>query len=255
MKLSTKLIGSFGLLLLLLLATGLLSIFTSKDIYVDTEDLGKNWLPSIKNLGLIQNTFQAIRRNELIHIITTDEAEMRQYESTMEKEAANLKSAQQAYEKLISSPEERAEYGRFTASLDRYLAIHPQLIEKSRKNDTEAAKQLILGESRTAFYDAYNALDKLIEMNNTGADTSVHKAEAEFVFGEYLTAGILVSAVLIGMIVAILLVRGVTRQLGEDPGYLYEIAGKIAAGDLGVTFRAQKTEGGVYAVMKRWWTP
>ncbi|MEF3696566.1 methyl-accepting chemotaxis protein, partial [Desulfolutivibrio sp.] len=41
------------------------------------------------------------------------------------------------------------------------------------------------------------------------------------------------------------------RQLGEDPGYLYDIAGKIAAGDLNVAFRPQKAEGGVYAVLKK----
>ena len=40
------------------------------------------------------------------------------------------------------------------------------------------------------------------------------------------------------------------RQLGEDPGYLAEVAGKIADGDLNVTFRPQKKPGGVYHVLQ-----
>jgi methyl-accepting chemotaxis protein len=42
----------------------------------------------------------------------------------------------------------------------------------------------------------------------------------------------------------------VARQLGEDPGYLHEVASKIAAGDLDVRFKAQRGEGGVYAVLR-----
>jgi len=251
MKLSTKLIGSFGLLIVLLLVSGGVSFFTTGDIYEDTEDLAKNWLPSIKTLGLIQNKFQALRRNELVHIITTDDAEMREYEATMEKELADLKAAQAAYEKLISSNEERTEYGVFKTALDAYLAVHPTLIQHSRKNETDVARALILGDSRKHFFAAYASLDKLIEMNNKGADVSVHKAEAEYRSSVQYTIIILSVALLVGITASILVIRGVMRQLGEDPGYLYDIAGKIAAGDLSVAFRPQKTEGGVYAVLKK----
>ncbi|NDY55675.1 methyl-accepting chemotaxis protein [Desulfovibrio sulfodismutans] len=251
MKLSTKLIGSFGLLIVLLLVCGGVSLVTNGDIYEDTEELATNWLPSIKTLGLIQNKFQAVRRNELVHIITTDDAEMREYEAAMEKELADLKAAQAAYEKLISSNEERAEYGVFKTALDGYLAIHPNLLQHSRKNETDVAKALILGDSRKYFRDAYASLDKLIDINNTGADVAVHKAEAEYRSSVRYTSIILVVALLVGVAAAFLVIRGVMRQLGEDPGYLYDVAGKIAGGDLNVAFRPQKTEGGVYAVLKK----
>ncbi|MEF3697341.1 MCP four helix bundle domain-containing protein, partial [Desulfolutivibrio sp.] len=228
MKLSTKLIGSFGLLIVLLLVSGGVSFVMIGDIYEDTEELATNWLPSIKTLGVIQNKFQALRRNELVHIITTDDAEMRGYESAMEKELADLKSAQASYEKLISSPEERTEYGVFRNALDAYLTIHPNLLQHSRKNETDVAKGIILGDSRKHFYAAYASLDKLIEMNNKGADVSVHKAESEYRASELYSIIILAVAILVGVAAAFLVIRGVMRQLGEDPGYLYDIAGKIA---------------------------
>lgn len=55
---------------------------------------------------------------------------------------------------------------------------------------------------------------------------------------------------LISIALAILLTRNVLGQLGEDPGYMAQVAGEVARGNLDVTFRAQKRAGGVYEVMR-----
>jgi len=251
MKLSTKLIGSFSLLLVLILGCGLLSISVTGDIYEDTEDLAKNWLPSIQTIGFIQNKFQAVRRIELVHIFSTEEGEMVEYEAAMDKDLGELAAAQATYEKLISTPEERAEFETYKKAFAAYLAIHPNILRHSRKNEISAARNMVLGDSRKHFIEAYASLDKLIEINNRGADASVKKAESEYRTGVYSTEGLLLAALLIGIAAAVLVIRSVTRQLGEDPGYLYDVAGKIAAGDLNVAFRPQKTEGGVYHVLKQ----
>jgi len=251
MKLSAKLIGSFGLLIALILMTGLLSILTSKHIYDDTEDLGKNWLPSIRTIGEIKDYMQTLRRAEFVHVLANTAAEKLEEEQRMDKQLSSLQTALQTYEKLISSPEERSEFGVFKSRLEAFLPTHPKLVEVSRKNDTETAHTLITTVSRVPYRDAMASLEKLIEMNNKGADATVLDAEAEFYFGEYLTIGILAAAILVGVFTAVLVIRGVMRQLGEDPGYLYDVAGKIAAGDLNVAFRPQKTEGGVYHVLKQ----
>ena len=62
------------------------------------------------------------------------------------------------------------------------------------------------------------------------------------------------AAIALGFILSvgqgIMLTRAVMQQLGEDPGYLAEVAGKIAGGDLNVAFRQQKRQGGVYHVLQ-----
>jgi len=233
----------------LLLMTGLLSIFTSKNIYKDAEDLGKNWLPSIKTLGALSTHLRTLRRAELVHALSNNRAERRANEETMDTSIAGLKAAQQAYEKLITSSEERSEYDVFKTELETFLPIHPKIVEASRNNDSATVNKLVMWESRPFYRDALLSLERLIEMNNEGAEAAVLRAEGAFYFGEYLTIGILAAAILVGVFTAALLIRSVMRQLGEDPGYLYDVAGKIAAGDLNVAFRPQKTEGGVYHVL------
>ncbi len=251
MKLSTKLIGSFGLLLVFLLACGLLSYNEMHVIYDDAEELATNWLPSIKTVTFMENKFQSFRRQELQHILATSDEKMREYEKSMQEAAEALKNSQIKYEKLISSDEEREEYEKCKSLMEKYFSTHEKILVLSKGNEKDAATSLANSESRTAFRSAYDSFLKLVEINNKGADIAVHAAEDTFSSGTWYILIIVATALVLGGAAAFLVIRGVSRQLGEDPGYLSEIAGKIAAGDLGVAFRAQKTEGGVYAVMRK----
>ena len=49
--------------------------------------------------------------------------------------------------------------------------------------------------------------------------------------------------------ISILIIRGVTKQLGEDPGYLHHVASEIAAGQLDLAFKPYSGDGGVYGVL------
>ncbi|NMC48314.1 MAG: methyl-accepting chemotaxis protein [Desulfovibrio sp.] len=251
MKLSTKLIGSFGLLLVLLLACGLLAYNEMHVIYDDAEELATNWLPSIKTVAFMENKFQSFRRQELQHILASSDEEMRGYEKSMQEAADAIKNAQQTYEQLISSDEEQSEYQQCKTLMEKYFRAHEEIFTRSKNNEKDAAIALANAESRIAFRSAYDSFQKLVEMNNAGADIAVHAAEDTFSSGTWYILILVSAAILIGAGAALVVIRSVSRQLGEDPGYLFEIAGKIAAGDLGVAFRPQKTEGGVYAVMKK----
>ncbi|MFZ5813233.1 MAG: methyl-accepting chemotaxis protein [Thermodesulfobacteriota bacterium] len=251
MKLSTKLIGSFGLLLVLLLACGLLAYNEMHVIYDDAEELATNWLPSIKTVAFMENKFQSFRRQELQHILASSDEEMRRYEKSMQEAADAIKNAQQRYEQLISSDEERSEYQQCKTLMEKYFRAHEEIFTRSKNNEKDAAIALANAESRIAFRSAYDSFQKLVEMNNAGADIAVHEAEDTFSSGTWYILILVSAAILIGAGAALVVIRSVSRQLGEDPGYLFEIAGKIATGDLGVAFRPQKTEGGVYAVMKK----
>ena len=62
--------------------------------------------------------------------------------------------------------------------------------------------------------------------------------------------GILTACLFFSIGLGVLLTRSVMKQLGEDPGYLAQVAGAIADGNLDITFRATKKAGGVYMVLQ-----
>lgn len=65
-----------------------------------------------------------------------------------------------------------------------------------------------------------------------------------------ILAGLLL-AVAIGVAVSLVIVRKLLGQLGEDPGYLYEVASRIAGGDMDMPFKDHQGEGSVFAVFKQ----
>jgi len=58
-----------------------------------------------------------------------------------------------------------------------------------------------------------------------------------------------ISAIVIGIFLALTITRGILRQLGEDPSVIAKIADSIAQGELGLEFNEKKVIG-VYASMK-----
>ena len=132
-----------------------------------------------------------------------------------------------------------------------YLTTNTKLLELSRKNQTAEAKTLIEGESRQYFNAAMEELQKLAEINNKGGAESAKDGNAAYSQGRITTIAVLIGATLLGIVVCVVIIGGVTRQLGEDPGYLYVVASRIAAGEMDISFKDHEGDGGVFAVLKQ----
>ena len=72
MKLSAKLITLSAILASFSAIIGILAIFGMSNMNKDTQDLSKNWLPTIKIVGELNGLVNEYRRNELVHIMATD---------------------------------------------------------------------------------------------------------------------------------------------------------------------------------------
>ena len=251
MKLTVKLILAFGLLLCLQLGSGIISLLEMGDLAQDTDDLANDWLPSVDALARIDSHFQGFRRYEFVHILTQSAEGMQAAEKSLDTELDKLRQAQKDYEPHISSSEEKDLYGQLQAELTAYLAVHERMRDMSRKNQTEQATALIVGESRDHFLKVYTLVEKLVVLSRKGAATSAEAATATYRQSRLVAVASLAVALAAGIAAALLLIRGVVRQLGEDPGYLQQVAEAIAGGDLNVRFRPQKREGGVYLVLRK----
>jgi methyl-accepting chemotaxis protein len=251
LRLSTKLLLAFGLLVIIQISGNVTSLFMLGKIDTVVTDLEENWLPSIESIASIDSKLQTYRRNELLHIISTNEETIRNYDKRLEDMAGELKKAMEKYEKLISSDEERRIYKDFQKYLEQYMAVSKKLTDLSRKNINEEAKALVEGDSRKLYYEATEALTKLVAINKKGGEDSARAGREAYAQGRFTVLSILIAATLIGLAVCILIIRGVHRQLGEDPGYLHEIASRIAAGEMDIRFKDHSGEGGVFAVLKQ----
>jgi methyl-accepting chemotaxis protein len=251
MRLSTKLILAFGILIILQIGGNITALMLMGNINTCVENLSKNWLPSIDSLSSIDHHLQSLRRHELIHVISTDDASMRKYEKQLDEDKVNLMKAIDRYVPLISSPDERNIYNNFKSYLDRFDAISAKIIDLSKKNMHTEATALIEGESREDFNQALQLIEKLIAINKQGGTDSAMSGNSDYQRGRIILISLLVVATLLGVAVCAFILRGVASQLGEDPGYLHEVAGRIAGGEMDIRFKEHKGEGGVFAVLKK----
>ncbi len=251
MRLSSKLILAFGLLIVLLVGNNIAALYLLSSVNTSVSDLSKNWLPSVDAIANVDNEVQVIRRTELIHILSTDNSSMNTYDRLLDKTKSDLEIAINRYEKLISSDEERTIFRTFKKNLADYLNISDRLLAFSRQNHNEEAKKLAEGESRSSFDAVAENLASLKALNRKGAAASAASGDAAYAQGRLVLILLLIGAAILGAVVCIVIIRGVSRQLGEDPGYLFEVASRIAGGEMDIRFREHAGAGGVFAVLKQ----
>jgi len=252
MKLSVKLFGGFGVVVLLVLAVGLFAISEMGAIRAETDLLAGDWLPSIARLGQINEAVQQFRRYELVHILSTEEAQMRAYEARMKEARERAEKLLAEYGKLVTpdQAEERAGLDKFLVLWKSYLEQHAKIAKLSEMNQAKAA-EVATGESAKLIQEALVTLNALVEMNTKGGERSAAKALDEYTSGRGKLLLAIALCVLAGGALAFFTARNVRGQLGEDPGYLGQVAAEVAGGNLDVAFKPVQGEGGVYAVLIR----
>lgn len=110
LKISTRLAGAFGLLVLLLVGLAVAAYSQLSSIHDDTLDLADKWLPSVQVVNQMQTQATGDRVAVATHILNTDEAAMGGIEQEITQGRDKLAKQRQTYEKLISSPEEKRLY-------------------------------------------------------------------------------------------------------------------------------------------------
>uniref|UniRef100_B8DL46 Methyl-accepting chemotaxis sensory transducer n=1 Tax=Nitratidesulfovibrio vulgaris (strain DSM 19637 / Miyazaki F) TaxID=883 RepID=B8DL46_NITV9 len=250
MTLKGKLISSFAVLIFLLAGVGGYSSVQLSEIFGDVIELTQNWMPSIKIVGDIRVNLNEVRRQQLQHVIAQDESAMEDIERNLKTINGRRLANSSMYEKLISSPEERAAFREYNTNFEQYLSGLDKMMALSRQKRTEEAMALDVKELRPAYEAAAAALRRCVEMNDKGSKDSGDAAGARVSATQQVNITLVAVALLIGVGAAVFLIRSTLNQLGEDPGYLQGVSTEIAAGNLNVNFRSERPLSGVYQAMQ-----
>jgi Four helix bundle sensory module for signal transduction len=169
LKISTRLMAAFGLLVALLLAMAASASLQMSLMHSDTEEIGAHWLPGMELMNGMNTVSSDLRNADLQHVLNTDAGAKADLEKNQAALVAAFEKDSQAYGQMVSGDEERKLHQGLVADWKQYLALHEQVLAHSRKNETEQATQLFKGESQKAFDSARAAIAKLTELNHEGA--------------------------------------------------------------------------------------
>ncbi|APA67001.1 methyl-accepting chemotaxis protein [Janthinobacterium sp. 1_2014MBL_MicDiv] len=228
LKIATKLILSFGAVLLLTAALGVSAIFSMARINTASTDLSANWMPSVLAAMSMRSDVSDFRRWELAHMLAAQDADMAQNETRMTETQAKLKADGDKYRALISEPGELEVFERFLALNDEFMRLHATMLSLSREMKKEEARALAVGPSAKVMTDMMVVLDKLVSINSDGGVRSSASADATYAASRASLIGLVVGIVAVGMLLALWVARSVSRPLIAAVG----VARQVAAGDL-----------------------
>ncbi|GJI88449.1 MULTISPECIES: methyl-accepting chemotaxis protein [Duganella] len=228
LKIATKLIVSFGAVLALTLAMGISGIVSMARVNQSSTDLAENWMPSVRAVLELRADVGDYRRWELAHLLNDDEKGMAGYEKRMDDTMATLKAHRAGYEKLISSPQEKALAGEFDAGWTSFMAEHAKMMTLSRANQKVEARAVASGQSAKFLSDMTAAVNKLVKLNTDGGNAASELATTTYNSARTTAIVFLVLSIGIGMALAMWVARIVSAPLREA----VSLARGVADGDL-----------------------
>ncbi|EPJ89310.1 methyl-accepting chemotaxis protein [Pseudomonas sp. CFII68] len=235
LRIATKLITSFLVVLALTAVMGVFSIIQLGQVNHTALDIRENWMPSMRAASGMRFYAASYRLKENRHIVADSEQER----VTLEQEAEDAKKAFETrlatYEKLLSSAEDRQLFDTTRNDWAAYLAISKDLLALSRQNLTEQANAMLKGESKHRFDLVTGDLQKLVELNAAGADVASAHGTQLYENARLSIIAVLVAALLVGLGLALFISRIISRPLKQAAA----VAEQLAEGNLNA-----KIEGG-----------
>jgi methyl-accepting chemotaxis protein len=121
---------------------------------------------------------------------------------------------------------------RIRTSRDKAFPSIDALMEILGRGRKDEAGAYILGILRPLYGDWMKALDDLgtcLVQQNAEKAKAIQAAQAA---AQRLRVGLLLAAIILGVLAAISVTRNITRSLGGEPAYAAEVVRRVAAGDL-----------------------
>ncbi len=224
LKIGKKLILTFSAFLLLILGLGAVAIVEINAIGRSTNDLAKNWLPSVDAIRTLQYLQSARRTAAYQHVLATDEKEIREFDTRVAFYRSELGKTQDEYERLISSPEEHAVFKRYATLSQKFDEELDGVLALSRNNENVSARDRMNGTARELNVELTKALDELVAINTKGAGDSVDLAATTQSFAKWIVAGALAVSAAFLVVAAIVLIRLIATPIVAMTSAMRELA-------------------------------
>ncbi|AWY44277.1 HAMP domain-containing protein [Pseudomonas putida] len=218
----------FSLVVVLTAGLGIFALSRLDDMRESTRQISDDWLPGVMALSHGAQNVQRIRALTLRVMISRDPQTLEQNYKKMDVLKAESRKEMGQYEKTILVDEDRVLFDRFRSAEAAYMALQAKVIELSRKNQLDEARDLINGEMNPRADELSKTLTDLIEFNNRGANGAAAHSVDVFNSARTGVIGVLLVVALASCVVAVGLIRSIVLPLRQS----VRLAETVATGNL-----------------------
>jgi len=218
LSIRAKITAVVAVLLVAMTGMGLLAVRNMRAINASTVDITTNWLPSVRVLGDLRASVITYRNVIREHMLAETAEEKQAAEKTLATVIEDNTKIRESYEKLITTPEERAIYNEWVQLWESYKKGTEEVMALSRNSVGKAphdAHELNTKTVNPIGIKADAILKKDIDINNAGADVAGKDAADNYASAFAMLAAILGGAIILGIAVSFYLVRDVSRGIAS----------------------------------------
>ncbi len=255
LQVRTKLVFSFSILMVLLVALTVTSYSSTKTMSQLVVNMHANQLLPIKDIAT-GNLYAVYQNRALYRYIGEVDPDLKdQSLVNMDKFEKGMWDSLAKYRKTYLTQREIDLLSRFDQTWAVYKGYQNDILRVAQTQgiDAEADRKsyrMMSDKGRPAFDLADEILTELVEVNTTLAKNSLDESQDIYQENLQLLLVISVTAFIICLLLALLVTRSILRQLGGDPSYTVQVVSRVANGDLStpVKLRADDTSSLLFAI-------
>jgi len=238
LKLANKQRLGFGLVLILMAAVSVFSLYNMAAIKNEIDDVTRNWMPRAMAISDINLYSSELRRIQLQQAFITNEARRQKLNIQSIELIDQINTNLDRYDSLktaamtrnLYSTEEARLFEEFDRKWERYTELSIAFFKLIRDGENEEALSLLDGEAQKVFNDFSSDLVELVEINKRDSFLAAQRAEQTFFTTRRVSTILLVLSIGLSILIADRLVRFITVPVKQ----LEKAAGLVAKGDLTV---------------------
>ena len=237
LSIKAKLVAAFALLCFLMLGVAGVGLWGLGELSRENATLGYNVVPSVRYAGELRGNVIDVRVSVVNHVLYAEPERMAAEEQALIAKTKLVERTADAYAPLINLPGERALFETFKREWAAYLTAVNDVLARSRGGQKDVAQAQMTERVRPRIKDAAKALDDIVVLNNTAADSVVAQGEAT----ARQARNVMISMGLASMLVAALLAGLIIWSVGRGIRLVLTPMGSLAAGDLSAEVPGQGT--------------
>jgi methyl-accepting chemotaxis protein len=243
MKIAPKLGLGFGAVLMLMVVLGVFSLLQMSKLNANVLDVGTNWMASITYISQMRFDASSLRRWESNYLLSADKSEaLRHLDETM----TAIQADEKLYEPTIASPEEHDLYQGFHSAWDKHVAAKDRIVELFRQGKEKEADALSGSEGVATFNEADQFLADDVKLNVKGGAMAMKSAGETYSSARYLVIGLLTSALVLGIVIALGLARSLSGAATRMLSMIQEVADKnLTIKDMEITSEDEVGQAGI----------
>lgn len=228
MKVKGKLNLYRSFVIAVVLFMGIVAIGLSLVVDGNVKAITETWSPSLYYVQRMNTLTSDYRLKQYGHLVSKDEAGMQSYDNELLEVDAQIKDVITKFESLITTEQERKLYENIVAKWDSYKQQSSEVIELSRKQETDKGGELLVGEAYDTYKDFGNSFNELLVFEQEQLNIAKNQVKAAF----FIMFAVIAAVVMIAAFMATKLGKVVIKLITEPVEQIAEAAERLSRGDM-----------------------